>query len=301
MANRSVDMPAHPIATFSIVALDPENGDLGVAVASRFLAVGAVVPHAAAGVGAVATQAWANLTFGPTGLEMLRDGKSAPEALDALLAADAERDARQVAVVDAQGGVAAWTGAQTLPWSGHHLGESYTCQGNILAGEEVVTAMARAFDETSGDLADRLRAALQAGDAAGGDARGRQSAALLVVRAGGGYGGLSDRYIDLRVDDHPDPCTELERLFGLWDTTFLFRPGSRVLARPEGEDVRVVQRLLQQIGYYQAKVTGVFDDATSEAVRQFRAAQGMRDGDWVDDVVLAALRVAASTPETPSA
>jgi len=279
-----------PVATFSIVGFDPSNGDLGVAVASRFLAVGAVVPHAAAGVGAVATQSWANPSYGPGGLMLMSQGAAAEEALNTLIASDADRDARQVGIVDARGGAAAWTGAQCVPWAGHYIGEQFTCQGNILAGEKVVGDMAEAFRSAEGDLADRLLAALIAGEQAGGDSRGRQSSALLVVRKAGGYGGLSDRYIDIRVDDHPDPFTELSRLLRLWDATFLYRPGSRIISRPEGEDVRTVQRMLQRAGLYQGEVTGIFDDATSAAVRRFRAEVGVRDGDWVDDFLLQALR-----------
>lgn len=288
------------VATFSIAGFDPANGDLGVAVASRFLAVGAVVPHAASGVGAVATQSWANPAFGPGGLVLMSQGASAEEALNALIGADEERDARQVGIVDARGGAAAWTGAQCVPWAGHVIGEQFTCQGNILAGEQVVGEMAGAYRSVEGDLADRLLAALLAGEAAGGDTRGKQSAALLVVRKGGGYSGLSDRYIDIRVDDHPEPFTELGRLLRLWDATFLNRPGSRIISRPEGEDVRSVQRLLQRAGLYQGDITGVFDDATSAAVRRFRAEVGVRDGDWVDAFLMQALRARAGRTPPPA-
>ncbi len=292
----------HPplVATFSIAGFDSANGDLGVAVASRFLAVGAVVPHAASGVGAVATQSWANPAFGPGGLVLMSQGASAEDALNALIAADEERDARQVGIVDARGGSAAWTGAQCVPWAGHFIGEQFTCQGNILTGEQVVGEMAGAYRSAEGDLADRLLAALLAGEQAGGDTRGKQSAALLVVRKGGGYGGLSDRYIDIRVDDHPDPFTELSRLLRLWDATFLNRPGSRIISRPEGEDVRTVQRMLHRAGLYQGDITGVFDDATSAAVRRFRAEIGVRDGDWVDAFLMQALRTRAGRTPPPA-
>ncbi|MFA0737514.1 MAG: hypothetical protein LKKZDAJK_000602 [Candidatus Fervidibacter sp.] len=198
--------------TFSIVAFDPKTGDLGVAVASRVLAVGAVVPYAQGGVGAVATQAFANTTYGPKGLALLRKGLTPAQVLKRLLAEDKDREQRQVGIVDAKGRAAAFTGKKCLPWAGHLVGKGYTVQGNILAGEQVVKAMAQAFESTKGELAERLMAALEAGEAAGGDARGKQSAALLVVRKGGGYGGFDDRYIDLRVDDHPEPVKELRRL-----------------------------------------------------------------------------------------
>ena len=198
--------------TFSIVAFDPKTGDLGVAVASRVLAVGAVVPYAQAGVGAIATQAFANTTYGPKGLALLRKGLTPEQVLKRLLAEDKDREHRQVGIVDAKGRAAAFTGKKCLPWAGHLVGKGYAVQGNILAGEQVVKAMAQAFENTKGELAERLMAALEAGESAGGDARGKQSAALLVVRKGGGYGGFDDRYIDLRVDDHPEPVKELRRL-----------------------------------------------------------------------------------------
>lgn len=206
---------APPVATFSIVAHDPGTGDLGVAVESRFFAVGAVVPWARAGVGAVATQAIANPTYGPRGLELLAAGEAPSAVVDALTGGDDRRTERQLGVVDANGEVATYTGSDCLAWAGGYAGEHYAVQGNILAGPQVVDAMAAAFETADGDLASRMLSALAAGQAAGGDARGRQSAALLVVRAGGGYGGLSDRYVDLRVDDHPAPIRELGRLLDM--------------------------------------------------------------------------------------
>ena len=206
---------AEPVATFSIVARDEAADELGVAVQSRFLAVGSVVPWARAGVGAIATQAFANTTYGPRALALLADGTSPEDVLAALLRDDPGKAQRQVGIIDAQGRAATFTGDACLPWAGGLAGRGYAVQGNILAGPEVPEAMAAAFETTSGALAERLLAALAAGQAAGGDARGRQSAALLVVRAGAGYGGFDDRYIDLRVDDHPAPIRELRRLLGL--------------------------------------------------------------------------------------
>jgi uncharacterized Ntn-hydrolase superfamily protein len=200
-------------STFSIVAADPEAGEVGVAVASRFFAVGSVVPWARAGVGAVATQANANTTFGPRGLELLASGRSAQAALDALLAADEGRDRRQVGLVRADGTAATWSGPGCTAWAGGRAGPGYAVQGNILAGEAVVAALERRFLETKGrPLAERLAEALVAGDAAGGDARGRQSAAVLVAREAGGYNGFTDRAVDVRVDDHADPIVEIARL-----------------------------------------------------------------------------------------
>jgi len=212
-----------PVATFSIVAYDPKTGDLGVAVQSRFLGVGSVVPWAKAGVGAVATQAWANMLYGPEGLALLEGGKDAAAAVAALTAGDTDRDRRQVGIVDAAGRAAAFTGTGCLAWAGHRTGENFTAQGNILAGEKVVEAMAEEFKEANGELADRLVEALAAGQRAGGDKRGQQSAALLVVRKNGGYGGNNDRYIDLRVEDHEKPIAELKRLLDLYKRVRLGR------------------------------------------------------------------------------
>jgi uncharacterized Ntn-hydrolase superfamily protein len=207
--------PRRPIATFSIAARDPATGELGVAVASRFFGVGTVVPWARAGVGAVATQAFANTGYGPRGLDLLERGASPAEALAILLRADADRERRQVGLVAADGASVTYTGAGCTTWAGGRSGPGYAVQGNILTGEPVVDAMEKAFLAAPGTLAERLYAALAAGDAAGGDSRGRQSAALLVVKAGAGYGGFTDRAVDLRVDDHPQPLAELRRLLDL--------------------------------------------------------------------------------------
>jgi len=201
--------------TFSIVAYDPEKKEWGVAVASKYLAVGSAVPWAKAGVGAVATQSYVNVSYGPKGLELLAEGKSAEEVLKALTDADAGKESRQVGIVDAKGNPANFTGKGCNAWAGGKKGANYTCQGNILTGEDVVTAMAKAYEETKGPLAWRLMAALEAGESAGGDKRGKQSAAILVVRDGGGPGGKNDRYLDFRVDDHEKPVQELARILNL--------------------------------------------------------------------------------------
>lgn len=211
-------VPAVPaFATFSIVAIDPVTGDLGIAVASRYFAVGAVVPWADAGVGAVATQAGVNVGYGPRALELLRQGLTAQQVLDRLLEEDTfpRKDARQVAIVDAKGNVAVYTGDAANAWRGHVTGKTWSAQGNILVGRHVVEAMGRAFENTSDELAEKLYAALKAGDDAGGDSRGRQSASILVVRKGGGRNTNNDRYVFINVDDHPDPMHELRRLLNL--------------------------------------------------------------------------------------
>jgi len=210
------------VATFSIAAADPERGEVGVAVASKFLAVGSVVPWARAGVGAVATQAMANTAYGERGLGLLAQGIDPAEAIDEMVTGDPDRDGRQVGVVHADGRAATFTGPACLDWAGGRTGPGYACQGNILAGAQVVDAMAEAFEAAGGRLAERLMAALAAGDAAGGDRRGRQSAALYVAREGAGFLGLSDRFIDLRVDDHEQPIPELARILdvhaSIWGT-----------------------------------------------------------------------------------
>src|SRR6266849_762053 len=211
------------VSTFSIVAIDPANGDLGVAVASRYFSVGAVVPWALAGVGAVATQANVNVGYGPLGIDLLRQGLSAKQVLDKLLAEDKfeGKDGRQVAIVDAHGNIATYTGPNAPHWAGDRQGKTWSAQGNILVGQQVPESMGRAFDSTPGELAEKLYAALKAGDDAGGDARGHQSASMLVVRKQGGRNINNDRYIYNNVDDDPRPLAELRRLLDL-NLTYLY-------------------------------------------------------------------------------
>ena len=208
-----------PVATYSIVAFDPATGDLGIAVQSKFFGVGSVVPWAKAGVGAVATQSYANTTYGPEGLKLMADGKAPEAVLKQLTEVDPARALRQVGMVDAKGRAASFTGKRCNDWAGHKVGKHYAAQGNLLAGETVVKDMAEAFEkarkEPDSQLADWLVAAVTAAEDAGGDKRGKQSAALLVVRSKGGYAGLNDRFIDIRVDDHKTPIKELARLLAL--------------------------------------------------------------------------------------
>jgi uncharacterized Ntn-hydrolase superfamily protein len=247
--------PPRP-STFSIVAADPVNGEVGVAVASRFFAVGAVVPYARAGVGAVATQASANTTWGPGALELLAHGASPTEALAILTRGDDGQSHRQAGVVSANGASASFTGAECSSWAGGRSGPGYAVQGNILTGEPVVAAMEQAFLASAGKpLAERLYAAIVAGDAEGGDSRGKQSAVLLVSRAGGGYGGKDDRAIDIRVDDHAEPIVELGRLTelallnDLWNRGWAaFRDGKR------GEDLKWQEMTLAKAEATQAGI-----------------------------------------------
>ncbi|MDH5589439.1 MAG: DUF1028 domain-containing protein [Gemmatimonadota bacterium] len=201
-----------PVATYSIVARDPETGEMGVAVQSHWFSVGAIVPWAEAGVGAVATQSFVEPSYGPLGLDLMRMGRSAPEALRALVSTDADEAVRQVAMVDAQGRVAAHTGASAIFAAGHHVEEGFSTQANMMENATVWDAMARAFESAQGDLAERLLAALEAAQAEGGDIRGKQSAAIIVVTAESTGKPWNDRRFDLRVEDHPEPVAELRRL-----------------------------------------------------------------------------------------
>ena len=208
-------MQRNIVATFSIVGYDPATKEWGIAVQSRFLAVGAVVPWAKAGVGAIATQSYANTSFGPMGLELLAQGKSAQEVMDILVEGDSDRDLRQVGIVDSQGNTSTFTGEKCHDWAGGVLGQNYAAQGNILVSAETVSAMAQTFERTEG-----LLEALDAGQASGGDSRGQQSAALLVVQEKAGYGGFNDVKVDLRVDEHEQPITELKRIYGVHQEIF---------------------------------------------------------------------------------
>ncbi|MHC4558006.1 MAG: DUF1028 domain-containing protein [Planctomycetota bacterium] len=209
-----------PVATFSIVGFDPNTKELGIAVQSKFIAVGSVVPWARAGVGAIATQSYANTQYGPCGLKFLEQGLSPKTVIEKLTAEDSSAPSRQVGIVDSAGRVATFTGKECQLWAGGRTGKNYTVQGNILTGPEVVDAMAEAFEKAKGELGSRLIAALRAGQAAGGDRRGRQSAALYIVRKGWGYAGYNDRYRDIRVDDHPEPIKELGRIYELHKGVF---------------------------------------------------------------------------------
>lgn len=267
--------------TFSIVAYDPDEQAWGVAVASKFLAAGAVVSWARAGAGAVATQAYARVSFGPNGLAMLADGKSAEETLARLLEGDPGQANRQVGIVDREGGTAAHTGTDCFAWAGHRIGVGFTCQGNILTGPETVQAMAEAYMTASGELADRLLTALRAGELAGGDRRGKQSAALLVVRQDGGYGGDNDRYLDLRVDDDAEPIVKLRTLVSMHHLFFgQPRPEDRL---PITEDLaRELQRMMQAQGYFRGEITGAWDATSISAFRALVGNENLEER-WRED------------------
>jgi uncharacterized Ntn-hydrolase superfamily protein len=267
--------------TFSIVARDPQKGELGIAVQSKFLGVGAVVPWAKAGVGAIATQSWANTSYGPRGLDLLENGLSADEVLTHLTQNDENRAKRQVGIVSATGKPATYTGDQCFPWAGGYVGEHFACQGNILVGEDTVLAMARTFEETSGLLCDRLISALAAGQEAGGDSRGQQSAALLVVKEKGGYEGFNDRFIDLRVDDHTHPIDELRRILQLHKLYLSPTDPSDMLVIDQTLAVEI-QELLTRSGDYQGKITGIYDESTRNAFRKFSGRENLEER-WFED------------------
>lgn len=273
-------------STFSIVAFDPETSELGIAVQSKFLAAGAVVPWAEAEVGAIATQSAANTTYGPEGLSMLQEGKTPEEVVEKLTDRDDESAIRQVGIVDSSGSTAAFTGEDCMDYAGHISKNNYSCQGNILVSQETVEAMSERFEETEGKpLSERLVSALEAADSAGGDRRGKQSAALLVVKEEGGYGGFNDRKIDLRVDDNPSPIEKLGELLSLHQLYF---------SQPEGEDlvemdedvVKKLQYLMNELGYYSGPLTGEYDEPTSEAFLEYCRTENfeekLRDDDRLD-------------------
>jgi uncharacterized Ntn-hydrolase superfamily protein len=266
--------------TFSLVACDLEARQWGVAVASKFPSVGAVVPWVRGDVGAVATQALANVTYGPLGLAAMADGSSAEEAVSALTGADQERNERQLGAVDARGGSATFTGAHCMDWAGGRTGPGFAAQGNILAGAHVVDALAKAFTASDGPLGERMAAALLAADRAGGDRRGRQAAALVVRQTGGGYGGNNDILIDVRVDDHEDPVPELIRILGIHQLLFGKTPPEQFLPL-EGDLADEVSRLLAGRGY------GSLDDFAGVENLEERL---WPDGSRIDPKVLEVLR-----------
>jgi uncharacterized Ntn-hydrolase superfamily protein len=271
---------AEPVATYSICACDLEAGQWGVATQSKFLAVGSVVPWAEPHVGAIATQSYANPRYGPDGLALLREGLGAEEVVEGLTAADPDRDQRQLGVVDGHGRAATFTGPACHEWAGGRTGSCYAVQGNILVSGETVDALAATFEESAGQpLAERLLACLEAAQRAGGDRRGQQSAALLVVERDGGYAGLSNVLVDLRVDDHPQPIVELRRLFGLHHALFGKTPPAEWIPVDDQLRAEIAERLAALGHGSLAEWAGV--ENLEERI----------DGDdRIDPVVLAALR-----------
>ena len=276
-------------STFSIVARDPEREAVGVAVQSKFVGVGAVVPFASADAGAVATQSFANVAYGPDGLDLLRDDATAEEVVAELTADDPEAEQRQVGVVGQDGSVAAFTGEECFDYAGDLQGEHYTVQGNILENPETLEAMAEAFEAggqsgggTEAGLPERLIDALHAGNEAGGDKRGEQSAALYVVKPGGGYDGKNDRWIDVRVDDHESPIDELERVFKIYDVTLLEREEPEETRELTGDAATAVTETLADLGFYEADdatLSETFDDEDRDALESFRGMNNFENHD----------------------
>lgn len=270
------------VATFSIVAADPATGEVGVAVQSKFLAVGSVVPWAKAGVGAVATQSWANTAYGPEGLALLEKGLSPEAVIDKLIADDPGRSLRQVAIINADGEASAFTGHECYDWAGHKIGKYHSCQGNILVSEKTVSEMSRTFEESSGPLAERLLQAISAAQHAGGDSRGKQSAAVYVLQKEAGYGGYNDVKVDLRVDDHPEPIKELRRLYEL----------HKMYAAPSAEKLPIKEDMLTVIVEQLVKLDLLasvdhsnYDSEVKEALKTFCLRENF-DDHWSEEAVI---------------
>lgn len=272
------------VATYSIAACDLEAKQWGVAVQSKFLAVGSVVPWAEPNVGAIATQAYANPRFGPDGLALLREGRPAAEVVERLVAEDEGRDERQLGVVDGSGRGASWTGPDCMEWAGHRTGDCYAAQGNILVGEETVAALAATFEANPRlPLVQRLVECLAAAQAAGGDRRGQQSASLLVVERNGGYASLSDVLVDLRVDDHEHPVEELRRIYALHRRLFEVTP--REDWQPVDDELRAeIDGHLRRLGY----------DSLGAWAGVENLEERVDGEDEIDPVVLETLREAAA-------
>jgi uncharacterized Ntn-hydrolase superfamily protein len=276
---------ARPIvSTYSIVAVDLDAEQWGVAVQSKFLSVGSVVPWAAPHIGAVATQAYANPRYGPNGLELLRDGLSAQEVVDRLTSEDEGRDHRQLGVVDAKGNAATYTGKECMDWAGGRTGSGYAAQGNILVSGETVDAMAESFEGSTGPLAVRLIDCLAAAQAAGGDSRGQQSSALLVVQRDGGYAGMSDTVVELRVEDHELPIEELRRIYTLHDEIFGTTPREEWL-EVDDELGAELQERLGELGY-----EGDLEDSFTRWTGKENLEDRVDGVEQIDPVVLEALR-----------
>ena len=272
------------VATYSIVACDLEAQQWGVSVQSKFLSVGSIVPWAEPHVGAIATQAYANPRYGPNGLALLREGLSAQDVVDKLTGEDEGRDHRQLGVVDGQGSAATYTGKECMDWAGGRTGTNYAAQGNILVNKETVGAMAETFESSSGLLASRLIDCLAAAQEAGGDSRGQQSSALLVVQRDGGYAGMSDVVVELRVEDHERPIEELRRVYTLHDEIFGLTPRDKWLPVDDELAAELRERLVK-LGY---------DGELEESFNRWTGKENLEDRvdgiEGIDPVVLEALR-----------
>ncbi len=266
----------HNLATFSIVAYDSQQQAWGVAVASKFLAVGNIVPWVRAGIGAVATQAYANTSYGRSGLDHMAEGFSAQATLTHLLDFDEERESRQLGIVDSQGGSVTFTGSDCLSWAGGIVGNHYAIQGNILAGPGVIDAMAETFEQHRGSFLWKMYYSLLSGDQAGGDKRGRQSAAIYLEKHGAGYGGNNDRWVDYRVDDHPDPVGRLADLLRLHELYFGESTDEEKYTL-SGPRLSILQNIMLGQGYYLGAADGCFDTPTKEALDVFIGSENFEE------------------------
>ncbi|MCG3216333.1 MAG: DUF1028 domain-containing protein [Candidatus Heimdallarchaeota archaeon] len=255
--------------TFSIVAYDSENVEWGVAVQSKLIAVGSIVPFGNAGVGVIASQSWCNTSYGPKGLALLKQGLTAEETISIITKQDEKREHRQLGIVDSHGNAASFTGRECFDWAGHIVGENYACQGNILVSDETVFSMSQAYRETKGDLVEKLLTSLEAGQEAGGDSRGKQAAAVLVFKEKGSYDGGTDRYIDLRVDDHEHPIKELRRVFELYNLSFLKRDDPKDKVKLEGDVIKSIKEVLKLDGFYDGEIDSKYDAVTKESLQKW--------------------------------
>lgn len=275
--------------TFSIVAYDPEKKEWGVAVQSKFVAVGSIVPWGKANVGVIATQAWVNTSYGPKGLALLEQGLTAEEVLKLLTSQDEKREHRQIGIVDSFGNAASFTGSKCFDWAGHIIGENYACQGNILVSQTTVLAMSQAFRETKGDLVDKLLAALEAGQEAGGDSRGKQSAAVMVFKEEGAYDGGTDKLVDVRVDDHEHPIKELRRVFELYDLSLLKRDKPEDKVKLAGDVLKIVKEVLKKDGFYEGEIDTKLDDVTKKALKDWMLTNNFEVKEREDDFMWGAV------------
>ena len=275
--------------TFSIVAYDPKNKEWGVAVQSKFVAVGSIVPFAKANVGAIATQALANTSYGPKGLQLLKNGLKVGDVIERLLEDDDLMEERQVGIVDTKGKVASFTGKNCFEWAGHIVGKNFACQGNILASEKVIQGMANAFENTSGDLVEKFFAALEMGQKNGGDRRGKESAAILIVKKEGAYDGGTDRYIDIRVDEHPEPIKELKKVFEIYNMCLLKRDDPEDIVKLEGDNLRLVKKLLQKDGFFKGDIDDNYDNTTRKALRDWLGTNNFEVKEREDDYMWGSL------------
>ncbi|MFK5891593.1 MAG: DUF1028 domain-containing protein [Pseudomonadota bacterium] len=280
--------------TFSIIGFDKDNGDLGIAVHSKFPNVRATIPFAQAGIGAIATQSYCNTSFGPKGLDLLKNGATPQQTVDILIQNDPDKDYRQLGIIDAKGNSANYTGAKCFDFSGAFIGNNFSVQGNVLAGESVIKEMANGFMQQQGSLTKKLMNALLKGQNAGGDRRGQQSAALLVVRKNAGYGGFDDLYVDISVYDHIQPIKELYRLYQIHRLTY-FSSKKENLVPVDNKLAVEIHDIMSQRGFYNGAIDGQFNDISRQSLHDFMGWENydarIRNDDLIDLEILADIRL----------